>query len=856
MTVSSIVPVNNYSGNGSTTIFDFDFLIESSDELLVTYINEKGEIKKLKEGVDYSINEIGNEFGSYITFPLEQSSYNILKQNEVISLALNLEIKQESEFENSSYLNLKVLEWTFDYIVRLIQMINRKVDRAVKTYEGSAVSPDELIENLIQARNDAEIFSDNAQDNANIAGQKLTEIENIYAEATAEIENLHSSSIDDIQSDLTDALADINNAKSNAVSVCEQKIEEAKEYSDEILNSLEEVQDVLDIANNKANLDLSNITSTAYDNLNQSKALATGDVSTNSIVYSDILNYAHSTFDLSKFTVVGSPTISDDGIITNTSNLNCVLVNNIDLRTANTWEIDLLINIQDTDLSNNICLVFNTDNRLVFQISTDLKISLFINVGTQNISFYSNTNIIQQGSNKVKLKYDSSSGYNIFVNDIQVASNTTTSKTTANGSFYIGGGYSTLTMNEPNSIDLKSFAIWVDGVPVFNGNITGTDTINEIQIPYTLSKTGSKIVDVAYRDRVQDLYSQTGEALYYTIDEKNQNFTLPMGEVYGIITNLQDNSANTSLTNLTNGLANVLCTTAPIDVEKDYGVSIIGSLTNNNNVLSGFSTSNYARINTNFAPESNTWEMNFLVTTGDNVTSNQTVCATSSESIEMGLQSSKFNLRINSGSTYNGTYTVLTNTTYYIKVQFTGSQYILSYSLNGSSYNQDITISLATVINSDTTIYIGKDYNNNSQPWLGSINLTGCNILVNNSQIWQGIAPSSSSTASSQNPAVVIENYLNGTSGYRVWSDGYCEQWGYLSPVNQNISYGISLLKSYKDNNYNVSACAVYEGYYTATAWIYSKTMNSFQLAGQRWADSGYTGIVTGVMWKTEGYIS
>ena len=56
-----------------------------------------------------------------------------------------------------------------------------------------------------------------------------------------------------------------------------------------------------------------------------------------------------------------------------------------------------------------------------------------------------------------------------------------------------------------------------------------------LKIPYTLSNTGSKIVDVYARNRVQDLYEQTGEALYYTIDEENQNFTLPMGEIYGMI---------------------------------------------------------------------------------------------------------------------------------------------------------------------------------------------------------------------------------------------------------------------------------------------------------------------------------
>lgn len=76
------------------------------------------------------------------------------------------------------------------------------------------------------------------------------------------------------------------------------------------------------------------------------------------------------------------------------------------------------------------------------------------------------------------------------------------------------------------SIDLNSFKIYVDGNLVYQPCL---------KIPYTQSKTGSKIVDGVYKDRVQDLYEQTGIASYYTIDETNQNFTLPMGEIYGMI---------------------------------------------------------------------------------------------------------------------------------------------------------------------------------------------------------------------------------------------------------------------------------------------------------------------------------
>ena len=47
----------------------------------------------------------------------------------------------------------------------------------------------------------------------------------------------------------------------------------------------------------------------------------------------------------------------------------------------------------------------------------------------------------------------------------------------------------------------------------------------------------------------------------------------------------------------------------------------------------------------------------------------------------------------------------------------------------------------------------------------------------------------------------VIETYVNGTSWYRVWSDGWCEQ-----GARQTLSdyYTLNLMKPYKDTNYHV----------------------------------------------------
>ena len=50
----------------------------------------------------------------------------------------------------------------------------------------------------------------------------------------------------------------------------------------------------------------------------------------------------------------------------------------------------------------------------------------------------------------------------------------------------------------------------------------------------------------------------------------------------------------------------------------------------------------------------------------------------------------------------------------------------------------------------------------------------------------------------------IINTYINGTSGYRIWSDGYCEQWGSVFADNTYRTVNVSFLKTFKDTNYNL----------------------------------------------------
>lgn len=55
---------------------------------------------------------------------------------------------------------------------------------------------------------------------------------------------------------------------------------------------------------------------------------------------------------------------------------------------------------------------------------------------------------------------------------------------------------------------------------------------------------------------------------------------------------------------------------------------------------------------------------------------------------------------------------------------------------------------------------------------------------------------------------IIKSTYVNDTSGYRIWSDGYCEQWG-RSALNEASNVTVTFVKNFKDTNYTVSAVSI-----------------------------------------------
>ena len=67
---------------------------------------------------------------------------------------------------------------------------------------------------------------------------------------------------------------------------------------------------------------------------------------------------------------------------------------------------------------------------------------------------------------------------------------------------------------------------------------------------------------------------------------------------------------------------------------------------------------------------------------------------------------------------------------------------------------------------------------------------------------WVTSKPTTTSSASKARPAVVIQNYVSGTSWYRVWSDGFIEQGG---RTTSGTTVAVTFLKKFANTNYTIS---------------------------------------------------
>lgn len=143
------------------------------------------------------------------------------------------------------------------------------------------------------------------------------------------------------------------------------------------------------------------------------------------------------------------------------------------------------------------------------------------------------------------------------------------------------------------------------------------------------------------------------------------------------------------------------------------------------------------------------------------------------------------------------------------------------------SYNEDgSSTSAITLTNSNGTSYAtAPTYSSNYADSTDKIVTTS--FLSNR---WVTTKATTSSTASKNRPAVVVTNYVNGTSWYRIWSDGWKEQGGLTAERTANGDLTITFLKAFSNTSYTVTTTNLCSYQTNESGVIHSKTTSNFKV--------------------------
>jgi len=121
-----------------------------------------------------------------------------------------------------------------------------------------------------------------------------------------------------------------------------------------------------------------------------------------------------------------------------------------------------------------------------------------------------------------------------------------------------------------------------------------------------------------------------------------------------------------------------------------------------------------------------------------------------------------------------------------------------------------------------------------------------------------------SSTISASEPAVIVESYksTSSASGYNIYSNGFCEQWGTQLWETVGATYNISLLNKYKDTNYCLltSSNSNYLGLNsrggTSQGLIIDEETISVSTGGPTTNGVGNPAVGYSISWFTFGYLN
>lgn len=116
-----------YTGNGSTTSFDYTFRVDAEADIVVTVLNAAGTTETVKTlTTDYTVSGVGNAAGGSITMLVAPAT------GEKLTITRSVQIDQEIDLQNRGAVNPETLEQGLDKLTQIAQDQQQQLDRSLK----------------------------------------------------------------------------------------------------------------------------------------------------------------------------------------------------------------------------------------------------------------------------------------------------------------------------------------------------------------------------------------------------------------------------------------------------------------------------------------------------------------------------------------------------------------------------------------------------------------------------------------------------------------------------------------------------------------------------------------------------
>ena len=142
MTLSTTTVKNSYSGNGSTTAFNYSFGINSTTELKVIIRSSLGTETTKTITTHYTVADAGAAGGT-VTF----TSGNTPASGETVVLIRDTDLTQETDYVANDPFPAETHEDALDKMQMQIQEIQEEVDRTIKLSRTNTMTSTEFTEN-------------------------------------------------------------------------------------------------------------------------------------------------------------------------------------------------------------------------------------------------------------------------------------------------------------------------------------------------------------------------------------------------------------------------------------------------------------------------------------------------------------------------------------------------------------------------------------------------------------------------------------------------------------------------------------------------------------------------------------